>query len=60
MIKTILAKIAARLKEPSTFASFATVAAIIGFKLDSALLQDVAIGLGFILSAVAAALPEGK
>jgi len=60
MIKSLLAKLAARLKEPSTYAGIATLLAAIGFNIDAALLQNITLGLSGILGAVAFVLPEGK
>lgn len=60
MLKTLLAKAAARLKEPSTHAALMGLAGAAGFVVDAGLIQSALIGLSGLFGVLAVVLPEGK
>ena len=60
MIKTLLAKAAARLKEPSTHAAITALVAAAGLTLDAGLVQNAILALSGVFGLLAIFLPEGK
>jgi hypothetical protein len=60
MIKSLLAKAAARLKEPSTHASIMGFIAIAGLTIDAGLIQSAVLVLSGLFGVIAFVLPEGK
>jgi hypothetical protein len=60
MIKSLLAKLAARLKEPSTHAGLTALIAATGLTLDAGLVQSAVLALSGIFGVLAVLLPEGK
>ena len=60
MIKSLLAKAAARLKEPSTYAAITALVMGAGLKIDAGLVQNIVIALSGLIGIVAFVLPEKK
>lgn len=60
MFKSLLSKIAARLKEPSTHAAITGLAAAAGLTIDAGMVQYGLMALTGLCGILAIALPEGK
>jgi len=60
MIKSLLAKAAARLKEPSTHAAITGLAAAAGLTIDAGMIQYGLMALTGLCGILAIVLPEGK
>ena len=60
MIKSLLAKAAARLKEPSTYAGLTALIAAAGFTIDAGLVQSAVMALSGLCGVLAVLLPEKK
>ena len=58
--RTVIRRCAARLQEPSTYASLAAVAAVMGLQIDPSVWRDAAMVGAALAGMVGIILPEGS